>query len=77
MKESIFANDELMAYFNKNNSKDNIQDKFNEEIDNELLNFIDRKLDFYNKMTEDKVNLMFKKMWFNELYDKEVRGIAK
>ncbi len=75
MRESIFANDELMAYFNKNNSKDNIQDKFNEEIDNELLNFIDRKLDFYNKMTEDKVNLMFKKMWFNEMYDKQVRGM--
>ncbi len=23
----------------------------------------------------DRVNLMFKKMWFNDLYDKRVRGI--
>lgn len=77
MKDSVYTNDELMSFFNKNNSKDNIQDKFNEVVDDELLNFIDRKLDFYNKMTEDKVNLLFKKVWFNEMYDKHVRGIAK
>ncbi|WP_236972016.1 hypothetical protein [Membranihabitans marinus] len=65
----------LMSYFNKGNSKDNIKDKFYQEVDSELLNFIDKKLDFYNKMTEDKINLMFKNMWFNELYDQQVRGI--
>lgn len=75
MKDNITTNEELMSFFNKNNSKDNIQDKFNEVVDDELLNFIDRKLDFYNKMTEDKVNLLFKKMWFNEMYDKHVRGM--
>ncbi|GAA5220788.1 hypothetical protein GCM10025777_14180 [Membranihabitans marinus] len=64
-----------MSYFNKGNSKDNIKDKFYQEVDSELLNFIDKKLDFYNKMTEDKINLMFKNMWFNELYDQQVRGI--
>lgn len=77
MRKSIYTNEELMSYFNKNNSKDNIQDKFNEEIDSELLNFINTKLDFYNKMTDDKANLMFKSMWFNEIYDRNVRGIGK
>jgi type I restriction enzyme R subunit len=75
MKDSITTNEELMSFFNKNNSKDNIQDKFNEVVDDELLNFIDRKLDFYNKMTDDKVNLLFKRMWFNEMYDRHVRGM--
>lgn len=75
MKESIYSNKELMSFFNKANSKDNIQDKFSEEIDSELLNFIDKKLEFYNKMTEDKINTLFKTMWFNELYDSKVRGI--
>lgn len=75
MKNNIYSNEELMAFFNKGNSKDNIKDKFNEEIDGELLNFIDKKLEFYNKMTEDKVNSLFKTMWFNELYDSRVRGI--
>lgn len=75
MKENLYSNQELMSFFNKGNSKDNIKDKFSEEVDSELLNFIDKKLDFYNKMTEDKINTLFKTMWFNELYDKRVRGI--
>ncbi|ARV12023.1 restriction endonuclease subunit R [Gilvibacter sp. SZ-19] len=75
MKENIYANQKLMAFFNQANSKDNIKEKFNEEIDSELLNFIDKKLEFYNKMTEDKVNSMFKTIWFNELYDSRVRGL--
>jgi type I restriction enzyme R subunit len=75
MRNNIYSNDELMSFFNKNNTKDNIQDKFNEEIDNELLNFINTKLELYNKLSEDKVNLMFKRLWFNDIYDKRVRGI--
>jgi type I restriction enzyme R subunit len=75
MKEKIYSNLELMSFFNKNNSRDNIQDKFSEEIDNELLNFINTKLELYNKLSEDRVNLMFKKMWFNDLYNSKVRGI--
>lgn len=77
MKTSIYKNEELMSFFNQGNSKDNIKDKFNDEIDDELLNFIDKKLEFYNKMTDDKVNSLFKTMWFNEIYDARVRGIGK
>src|SRR5690606_25617731 len=77
VKSNIFSNEELMAYFNKGNSKDNIKGKFDDEIDNELLNFIDKKLEFYNKMTEDKVNALFKAMMFNEIYDYRVRGIGR
>lgn len=77
MKDSIYSNDELMSFFNKNNSKDNIQDKFNDEIDNELLNFINTKLEFYNKLTDDRANTLFKQLWFNELYDRNVRGISR
>jgi type I restriction enzyme R subunit len=75
MKDKIYSNEELMGFFNKNNSRDNIQDKFSEEIDNELLNFINTKLELYNKLSEDRVNIMFKKMWFNDLYNSKVRGI--
>lgn len=77
MRNNIYSNEELMTYFNNKNSKDNIQDKFNEEIDNELLNFINTKLEFYNKLSEDKVNLMFKRIWFNDIYDQRVRGIGR
>ena len=76
MRKNIYSNEELMSFFNTRNSKDNIQDKFNEEIDNELLNFINTKLELYNKLSEDKVNLMFKRLWFNDIYDQKVRGLA-
>ncbi len=77
MRKNIYANTELMSFFNNQNSKDNIQDKFNEEIDNELLNFINTKLELYNKLSEDKVNSMFKRLWFNDIYDLRVRNIMK
>jgi type I restriction enzyme R subunit len=75
MKENIYSNEQLMTFFNDKNSKDNIKDKFEEEIDNELLNFINTKLEFYNKLTEDRVNQTFKRIWFNDIYDKRVRGL--
>jgi hypothetical protein len=76
MRKSIYANDDLVSNFNTLNSKDTIQDKFNEETYNELLNFINTKLELYNKLSEDKVNLIFKRLWFNDIYDQRVRGIV-
>ena len=66
-----------MSFFNKYNTKDNIQERFNEEIDGELLNFINTKLEFYNKLSEDRTNTMFKQLWFNDLYDRMVRGVER
>lgn len=77
VKNNVFLNDELMSYFNTKNSKDNIKDKFSDTLDEEFLNFINGKLELYNKLTEDKVNHMVKTMWFNEIYDQKVRGIAR
>lgn len=77
VKANIYSNADLMSFFNRENSKDNIKDKFDDEIDEELLSFIDKKLEFYNKMTEDKANALFKAMMFNEIYDRRVRGIGK
>lgn len=76
IKNKIHQNDGLMSFFNKGNSKDNIRDKFEEELDNILLDFVNNKLELYNKLSEDKVNTTMKRLWFNELYDKKVRGIA-
>lgn len=75
LREKVTSNEELLLYFNSDNSRDNIRDRFNEEVDNELLEFINSKLELYNKLTEDRVNTLFKQLWFNELYDALVRGI--
>lgn len=75
LREKVTTNEELLQFFNPQNSRDNIRDRFNEEVDSELLEFINSKLELYNKLTEDRVNALFKQMWFNELYDARVRGI--
>lgn len=75
LKDKIIANNTLMAFFNDKNTRDNIKDKFSEEIDAGLLDFINSKLDLYNKLSEDKTNTLFKSLWFNELYDSRVRGL--
>lgn len=77
MRENLYSDQELMGYFNKSNTKENIQDKFFESIDDELLKFINTKLELYNTLSEDRINSMFKRVWFNELYDQRVRGISK
>lgn len=76
IRAQMYENQELMTFFNPQNSKENIRDKFEEELDNtSLLEFVTTTLDFYNKLTEDKANSMLKRLWFNELYDCHVRGI--
>ena len=72
MKDNIYADSELMLFFNDQNSKANIKDKFDKIIDDQLLTFINSKLDFYNKMTEDKANMLFKNMWFKEIYNQQL-----
>ena len=75
LRKTIMSKEDLMAFFNSKNSRDDVKSKFDEEIDSELLNFINTKLELYNKLTEDRVNTLFKNTWFNELYDSRVRGL--
>ena len=49
--------------------------KFDETVDSELLDFITSKYELYNKLTEDRANTLFKNIWFNEMYDRKVRGM--
>lgn len=71
----LFNNSELISFFNPINSKQNIKEKFFEEMDNTLLQFVNTKIELYNKLTEDKVNDKLKTMWFNHLYDRQIRGM--
>lgn len=76
MKERVEANEELMSYFNTNNARDDVRAKFDEEVDSELLNFINTKLELYNKLSDSTTNAAFKRLWFNEIYDQRVRGMV-
>ncbi len=72
MKDKVEQDENLHAYFNPNNTKANIRDRFDETIDDALLDFVNTKLDFYNKLTDDKIKSAYKHMWFNDLYNKRM-----
>ena len=76
MRDRLYANEELMSFFNPENTRDNVRDRFDEEVDNELLDFINTKLELYNKLTDERANATFKRIWFNDLYNQRVRGIS-
>lgn len=75
MRQRVIDDQELMSYFNTENARDDVKKMFEEKVDAELLEFINSKLELYNKLTEDRANTMFKNLFFNELYDEKVRGI--
>ena len=75
LQAKVQSNEELLGYFNPNNSRDDVRDKFYDTIDAEFLEFINTKLELYNKLTDDRVGQMLKAAWFNELYDRRVRGM--
>lgn len=75
LREKVMNDHELLSFFTPENSRDDVRTKFNEQVDSELLSFITTKLDLYNKLTEDRVNTMFKSTWFNELYDRMVSQV--
>ncbi|WP_299826011.1 DEAD/DEAH box helicase family protein [uncultured Pontibacter sp.] len=77
IRNRLESDQELLGIFNPNNSRENIKDKFNDVLDQALLDFIDTKLDLYNKLSEDKANATLKRLWFNSLYDARIRGLGK
>ena len=77
MQTKINKDDELLSYFHSGNSKENIKDKFNEKLDDALLEFINTKLELYNKLSDDKANTTMKRLWFNAMYDQLVRDMGR
>ena len=75
LRQRIDNNETLAAYFIPQNARDDVKAKFDETVDAELLDFITSKYELYNKLTEDRANTLFKNIWFNEMYDRKVRGL--
>ena len=75
LRNKVMGNEVLLRFFNLKNSVADVKSKFDEEVDQELLNFIDSKLELYNKLTDDSVNRRLKDSWFKRIYDSRVRGV--
>jgi type I restriction enzyme R subunit len=70
LRGRLASNRELVGFFNPDNSRENIERKFYEEVDNELLDMINSRLDLYNKLSGGRANVRVKKLLFEQLYDK-------
>lgn len=68
MRANLSENSELTQYFNSDNTRESIKEKFDEELDAEIMNFVNSKFRLYEKLTEQRANAMLKTLWFNELY---------
>lgn len=69
IKNKLQDNEELKAVMNPSNSKENIRLKFDSVLDSLLLEFVHTKLELYKKLTNPKVNEIFKNKWFDVLME--------
>jgi type I restriction enzyme, R subunit len=67
IRTRVEANTDLAGAFIPQNSEQNIRTKFDEVLDDVLEEFVNTKLDLFNKLTEDKANAQLKRLWFKEL----------
>ncbi len=71
IKKKVAEHEELKTVMeNKNNTVDNKKYKFNEVLDNIILDFVHTKLNLYKKLTDKNVNEYLKKELFKH-YQKE------
>ncbi len=54
----------LQEVVSGNNTLENVRYKFDKVVDDLLLDFVHTKLDLYKKLTDPKVNALFKSKWF-------------
>ncbi len=73
IKVKLEANEDLQAVMIADNPQDAVRYKFDQVVDEILLEFVHTKLDLYKKLTDPKVNELFKKKWF-EGYAEQFSG---
>lgn len=64
MQERLNQNAGLRDFMHGDNSVENKRYKFFKEVDDLLLDFVNTKLDLYKKLTDPRVNPMFKSKWY-------------
>ena len=73
MQEKLDDHEELREVMTSNNTKDNMRYKFEQVVDELLLDFVNSKLELYKKLSEPRVNTMFKSRWF-EGYRRQIEA---
>jgi len=65
IKSKLEENQELKAYINPKNTLENIKKKFDDIVDDLLLDFVNNKFELYKKLTDPQINSTFKRKWFD------------
>jgi type I restriction enzyme R subunit len=64
MQEKLKEREDLRSVMTSINTLENMKYKFDKVVDELLLDFVHTKLDLYKKLSDPKVNPMFKSKWF-------------
>jgi type I restriction enzyme R subunit len=74
IRTRVEANADLAGAFVPQNSEQNIKDKFDKVLDEVLYEFVNTKLDLFNKLSENKANAQLKRLWFKQLLNARLGG---
>lgn len=66
LKDKVYQHDDLRSAFIADNSASVLKMKFDEVLDDILLEFVHTKLDLYKKLNQPLVNKNLKDMWYSE-----------
>ena len=68
IQSKLIANEGLREAVQSDNSRENVKYKFDKVVNELLLDFVTSKTELYKKLTEPKINQLFKSKWFESYY---------
>ena len=66
IQKKLNKNRDLKKVMTSATTREKMKIKFDRAVDDLLLDFLGTKLDLYIKLTEPKVNMIFKSKWFEK-----------
>ena len=70
IKLKLDTDEDLRAVLTGDNTLENMHYKFDQTIENLILEFVHTKIELYKKLSDPKAKELFKQKWFAEYYQK-------
>jgi type I restriction enzyme R subunit len=77
IRERTWQDEDLRNVMHHGNSRDSMRMKFNSVLDDVVLEFVNTKIELYNKLSDPKVNAMLKQRLFQEYFHQAMSGEAR
>jgi len=72
--EGMAEDEDLLAVLLGDNTPDNKKYKFDQAVDQRLINFVNRKFSLYEKLTKPNINAALKRQWFAQMLREVMEG---